>query len=64
MKGKIDSKLTQGEVVCPWCGYKDPAYFEFNEIGNYNCGACDKEFFLEFETVVYFTTTCVERGAS
>ena len=43
--------------ICPYCGYEDMNYFEYNEEGDYYCNSCGKKFHLTFWTEVNFTTS-------
>jgi transposase-like protein len=56
-------KETEGTQlpVCPYCGNEHENYFEFQD-GLHTCGACGKEFDVESETTVTFTTRKIVAG--
>ena len=54
-----DTKYTSN-IICPHCGYEDQDSWEMTkDSGEVNCSRCDKEFFVERDvTVTYSTSKC------
>lgn len=58
MPDEIDTYGTD-YPVCPHCGHKEDDYSEMTNAGTYNCPACEKEYYLEPDFSVSFTTSKV-----
>ena len=54
---KIEHESTE-EIVCPYCGYEFSNSFEYNDASgaSIECLECDKEFGLEVQVTVEYTT--------
>lgn len=44
------------EIVCPWCGHEHQDSWEMAD-GVHWCGACSKEFRVNINVIVTYTTT-------
>lgn len=58
----IDSTDTEWvqDVICPWCLFVDEDGWEL-ESGEHDCLGCDRNFHLEIDTIIYFTTTPINK---
>lgn len=53
----MTSYLGTKEVICPYCDYKDPESWRFEEgTQDVNCQNCGKDFFLDVTTYTRFYT--------
>ena len=52
----LDS-FREDEITCPYCGYKEADSWEMQDSGNTFCGSCEKEFFVEIETEIKYTSS-------
>lgn len=52
---KIEHELTD-EAVCPHCGYKHADSWEFDDYDEYKCEECRKEFIIEREVDIAYST--------
>ena len=44
-------------ITCPYCGYEDKDSWEFDmDSGHWECGKCEKEFFVERQISVDYTS--------
>jgi DNA-directed RNA polymerase subunit RPC12/RpoP len=48
--------------TCPHCGNMHENYFEYADDGIYNCAQCGKEFEVETEKTITFTTRPVRKS--
>jgi len=48
------------EITCPYCGWKDRDSWELTESGEVFCSSCDKEFHVEREVDVKYTSKPLE----
>jgi len=47
----------ESEITCPYCGWQGLDSWEFGQNeGVYDCGACDKEFWVVRDTQILYTT--------
>ncbi len=44
-------------VVCPYCGCKDDDSWEITESGEYTCGHCESDYFVERNVEVTYSTS-------
>ncbi len=49
------------EITCPYCGFKDINSWEFTEPGEVTCGACEKDFFVEVEIDVKYSSQPIDK---
>ena len=48
------------EITCPYCGWKDRDSWEYTESCDIICENCEKEFFMEREIDVKYTSKPIE----
>jgi predicted RNA-binding Zn-ribbon protein involved in translation (DUF1610 family) len=54
----IDHTLTR-LAICPYCGYEHPDSWEIQESGLMDCESCEKEFHVEKQVEVSYTTKSI-----
>ena len=47
----------ESEITCPYCKHKDQDSWEMEESGEVECGSCEKEFYVEREVDVKYTSS-------
>ena len=56
----------ENQIKCPYCNWEDQDSWEFGEdSGTHTCGSCEKEFNVEREVKVTYSTSridCEEKG--
>lgn len=48
------------EITCPYCGWKDRDSWELTDSGEVICSKCEKEFHVEREVDVKYTSEPLE----
>ena len=44
------------EIVCPYCGNIQSDSWELSQSGDVECDACEKQFYVEIETEIKYTS--------
>jgi uncharacterized protein (DUF2225 family) len=50
----------ESEITCPYCGWKDRDSWELTDSGEVICENCEKEFYVEREVDVKYTSKPLE----
>ena len=64
MSDDIDT-ISDFAVICPWCGYAhDPTDFEAEHIVDTYCDECGREFAIERDYEITYSTSRIERRST
>ena len=50
----------ESEITCPYCLNKEEDSWETEDSGEYTCSRCEKEFYVEIETEIKYTSSKIE----
>lgn len=50
----------ESEITCPHCLNKEEDSWEMEESGEFECGSCGEEFYVEIETETKYTSSKID----